>query len=332
MTNKLKIAVVVLIVAAAALWFGLPRRSAAPGIQKTIVRPRIGDLERVISATAIIQPQNRLEMKPPVAGRVDRILVKEGQEVRAGETVAYLSSTERAALLDSAKSKDASTLEYWENIYKPIPLIAPIDGRVIVSTMQPGQSVTQADPVIVLSNRLIVQAQVDETDIGRVRAGQPAVILLDAYPDVRTEGVVDHIYHESTVVNNVTIYKVDILPNEVPSVFRSGMSATVQIVEESRAGVLLIPVDVVRQEKGASIVWVGSGSRDKPVQRRVELGMTDGTDVEVLAGIGADDVLIQETQKYVPSKAAGGTNPFAPQQGRRRPNTSNAGAGSGNQR
>lgn len=298
----------------------------------TEVRPRVGDIRKTISTTGIVQPQNRLEMKPPVAGRIDRILVKEGQKVRAGEIVALMSSTERAALLDAAKAKGEQELTYWQDTYKAIPLIAPIDGTVIVSVMQPGQAITQADPVIVLSDRLIVQAQIDETDIGGVQEGQKAAITLDAYPSVRVRATVSHIYHESTIVNNVTVYKADLLPQEIPAEFRSGMSANAEIIEAVREGVLLVPAEALGREGRETTVLVGLGKNKKPETRVVQTGLSDGTDTEIVSGLSEMDTLLIVSKKYTQVKSGsqgGGGNPFSPQQGRRRPSGGSGGSGGG---
>jgi len=91
-----------------------------------------------------------------------------------------------------------------------------VDGEVIVSKDYSGQTITTADVVIVLSDHLIVQAQVDETDIGKIKLGQEVKLTLDAYPQIKITGKVNHIYYESLIVNNVTIYQVDILPDSVP--------------------------------------------------------------------------------------------------------------------
>ena len=89
-----------------------------------------------------------------------------------------------------------------------------------MATIQPGQTVTTSDAVVVLSDRLIVRAQVDETDIGKIKLNQGAFITLDAYLDTKIGAVVDHIYYESETVNNVTIYKVDLIPENTPEFFR----------------------------------------------------------------------------------------------------------------
>ena len=136
------------------------------------VNPATGGIQTIITATATVQPQNRLEIKPPINGRIDKILVEEGEKVKIGQTLAWMSSTERAALLDAARARGPDEMKYWEDVYKPTPLIAPIDGDVIVSKDEPGQTVTSSDVVVVLSDQLIVQAHVDETDIGKIKVGQ----------------------------------------------------------------------------------------------------------------------------------------------------------------
>jgi macrolide-specific efflux system membrane fusion protein len=274
--------------------------------------PRRGTISLFITSTGTVQPQNRLEIKPPISGRVDRILVREGQRVKTGDILVWMSSDERAALIDAARSQGKELLKYWEEAYKPIPLIAPISGMVIVRSVEPGQSVNSLTPIIVLSDRLIVKAEIDETDIGRVRVGQASVISLDAYPEVEVDGRVSHISYESRIISNVTIYEVDILPNRVPKVFRSGMSANISIVEETREDVLLLPVEAVRRDGGASYVMVRSGDRRKPIRRDIQLGISDEKNVEIASGLDEKDRVVVTARQYPPEENRSGRNPFGP--------------------
>ena len=227
--NKLLWVVVLLLAVVIVLMFVIPKKTTAVDQKYTVTK---GSIKIFVSTTGTVLPQNRLEIKPPLAGRIESILVVEGQHVKKGQTLAYMSSSDRAALLDAARGQGIQKLKQWEDTYKPIPLIAPIDGEVIVRAVEPGQSVTASDPVLVLSDRLIIQAQVDETDIGKIQLGQKAMIVLDAYSDQTIEGLVDHVYYESKTVNNVTMYNVDILPNKVPDFFRSGMSANIDVIRQ----------------------------------------------------------------------------------------------------
>lgn len=283
----------------------------------TVINPSLGNIYSSISTTATVQPQNRLEIKPPINGRIEKILVKEGEKVKAGQIVAWMSSTERAALLDAARAQGEEAMKYWEDVYKPTPLISPIDGEIIVSTDEPGQTVTSSDVVIVLSDRLIVQAQVDETDIGKVNIGQDVDISLDAYPEIKIKGRVDHIYYESKIVNNVTIYQVDIIPDTVPGVFRSGMNATVNIIEKTKDNVLIVPIDAVKRTNDGNCVLVSQGTGGKFVERNVRLGISDEKNVEIISGIDINDKLVIVGKEKNSQAKKQATSPLLPM-GRRR--------------
>ena len=142
------------------------------------------------------------------------------------------------------------------------------------------------------------------------------MISLDAYPEIKVDAKVGHIYYESKVVNNVTIYNVDILPEKVPDVFRSGMSANVNIIQESKENILLIPLEAVKRGKNKeeSFVFVSQGKNKKPEKREVKLGILDENNIEVISGVDENDTLIIKTKKAsVPSKnPQPKTNPFVP--------------------
>ena len=280
--------------------------------QVTEISPVYGSIETLISTTGTVKPQNRLEIKPPIAGRIEKVLVMEGQKVKTGEILALMSSTERAALLDAAYLK-GEEVEYWKEVYKATPLIAAIDGEVIVRSVEPGQTVTTSDAVVVLSDRLIVKAQFDETDIAKVKLGQTAFIGLDAYPKVKAKAKVDHISYESQIVNNVTTYEVDVLPETTPEVFRSGMSANVEIVEKSKENALLLPLEAIQRDQEGNFVFLSKGNGKPPVKQRVSLGISDETNVEVTSGIGPQDKIIIQMEKYrLPKDTPSGGNPFMP--------------------
>jgi macrolide-specific efflux system membrane fusion protein len=311
--KKLKlffIILVILVIAGVAMTL-LKQKETSEEIAKEIT-PILGTVRTFISCTGTVLPKNRLEVKPPVNGRIEEILVQEGDKVETGQILAWMSSTERAALLDAARGKGEKTLQYWQETYKPIPLPAPIDAEVIVAKTQPGQTVTAADAVVVLSDQLIVRAQVDETDIGKITPDMLAVITLDAYPDTKIKAAVEHIYYESKTVNNVTIYEVDLLPEEVPAFFRSGMNASVDFIQEGKVNALLIPQEAVHKEKDADFVYVKQNNGKEPLGVRVKLGISDDKNVEVLSGLNENDTIIVKTKKYALPKSTAGKNPFMP--------------------
>ncbi|MBI4309828.1 MAG: biotin/lipoyl-binding protein, partial [Candidatus Omnitrophica bacterium] len=92
-------------------------KSKHPREDGKIITVNYGSIQNAVSATGNIQPQNRLAVKPPIGGRIEKILVEEGRQVKIGDLLAVMSSTERAALLDAARLQGGSTLKDWEDVY-----------------------------------------------------------------------------------------------------------------------------------------------------------------------------------------------------------------------
>ncbi len=311
--KKWKVLLVIIIVIGIGVFFFIRSRAASSSkVESKEIKATVGPIENFVTTTGTVLPQNRLEMKPPVNGRVEQILVKEGESVKTGQTLAWMSSTERAAVLDAARDKGDTELKYWQDAYKPIPLLAPIDGEVIVAKVQPGQTLTAADAVLVLSDRLIVRAQVDETDIEKVKLQQAAVVSLDAYPDKKVDSTVEHIYYESKTVNNVTVYEVDLLPDKVPDFFRSGMNANIDFLVQKKEDALLVPLEAVHKDKDGSYVLLSQGPGKEPMRQAVTAGISDDKNTEIVSGITANDRIIVTSTKYMLPSAKQGTNPFMP--------------------
>ena len=316
-TNKNKLIILAAIIAAVLLFmfFSGPSEDTVQE-QITEIKPYIGDISVSVSTTGTVAPKNRLEIMPSVAGRVDSILVKEGDYVRVGQVLVLMSSTERAALIDAARLQGSAALKYWQDTYKPIQIVAPIQGTIIVRNAEPGQTVS-SNPILVISDRLIVNAQVDETDIGRVKVGETAITTLDAHPEINISGKVSHIYYESMTVNNVTVYYVEIMPDKVPPEFRSGMNASIEIIQAERKNVLIVPSESVIEEDGQSYVMVKTNDKARPEKRAVKTGMVTSDKIEITEGLEESETLlvfggISETRSEAPK------NPLMPQMQRGR--------------
>lgn len=137
MRNKKKKIIAVILIIAAAIFIQQKIKHPKPDDEITReIKPFFGSIQNIISATGMALPKNRLEIKPPVSGRIEKMLVEEGDKVKAGQILAEMSSTERAALLDAARGEGEDELKYFEDVYKTIPLISPIGGEVIVAKLK----------------------------------------------------------------------------------------------------------------------------------------------------------------------------------------------------
>jgi len=282
--------------------------ACAPSNEKPLETAKVtrGNILAQLPTTGVVIPRNRLGIKPPVAGRVEQALVVEGQHVAKGEVLAWMSSSERAALLDAARAKGPEEVKYWEDVYKPAPIIAPLDGFIIKRNMEPGQFFSISDDVLVMADRLIVQAQVDETDIGRIKVGQKADIVLDAYPDASIPAQVEQIAYESQTINNVTVYMINVLPESVPSFFRSGMSSTVNFTMDERTDVLELPLTAIKKKGGRSYVFIQQNGSIKAMQ--VQTGLENSSKVELVSGLKEGDEVVIPTQKIIQEALPGDTH------------------------
>ncbi len=309
---KNKRAIIFILIFIAVVFVFLYSKKGVNVSEKTLlISPVMDNISITVTTTGVVEPQNRLEIKPSIAGRIEKIMVREGDHVKEGDILVWMSSTERAALIDAARAQGEEALKYWEEAYKKSPIISPLDGEVIVRAVEPGQTVTTQDAILVLSDRLVVSAQFDETDIGRVRKGQKAEINLDAYPEIEITGTVDHVAYESKIVNNVTIYDVDILPDRSPEIMRSGMSVTVDVVEEIKSNVLTIPSAAINYEENRTFVIVKE-KNGKIEERNIKIGVNNDKNAEVISGLSAGDKLLIKDLGYLPKKKSAGTNPFMP--------------------
>ena len=129
---------------------------------------------------------------------------------------------------------------------------APIDGIVISRLVDVGQTVAaslQAPELFVIAadlTKMRVIANIDESDVGRVRPGQKVVFTVDAYPDEEFEGAVSQIRLEPVVQQNVVTYATVVDAPNPDLKLKPGMTATITLEIVRRENVLKIPNAALR--------------------------------------------------------------------------------------
>ena len=253
----------------------------------------------VIKTQAIgaVEPENRVLVTPSVSGRAEEVLFREGDMEKKGRILAWVSSSERTALLDSLKMKDSTPEEkkMVEEAYNLTPVVSPIDGMVIKRAVEPGQSVNAAKEIAVLSDRLIIKTYVDETDIGSVKEGQKAEFYLDSFPKDKYEGNVLSIARESILKEGVTVYEVKILPFKSIPVLRSGMTADVRVITDVKPKALYLPKKAITYKDGNAFVTLKDDKTRKVTDKKVETGATNEKTIEILSGLGENDTVYYST-------------------------------------
>jgi len=101
--------IIIIVIAIAAVAAGMYLHRSKVNRKKGAVRYAAVAVERgpirdTVETTGEVAPLNRVEVKPSVGGRVEKLLVDEGALVKKGQILGYLSSTDRVAILDAARS------------------------------------------------------------------------------------------------------------------------------------------------------------------------------------------------------------------------------------
>lgn len=206
---------------------------------------------------------------------------------------AQASVTSAEAMLNAAKVDLDRTI-----------IRSPIDGVVIARNIDVGQTVAaslQAPELFLIANNLEkmqVNANVAEADVGLLQEGRPATFTVDAYPERVFTGTIRQIRYNATVLEGVVTY-VTVIEVENPDLaLRPGMTANVtfevarveDVIRVPNAGLRFnpVPVDSATASSGrASIrpptVWQLDAKEGlKPVE--LKLGLTDGTFTEMAEG------------------------------------------------
>ncbi|HPA73862.1 MAG TPA: efflux RND transporter periplasmic adaptor subunit, partial [Spirochaetota bacterium] len=91
------------VIAAALVLAGASCSGDSRPVTRTVL-PSTGTIKKYISTTGTVEPRNRLKIIPAIAGRVEKVLVTEGQEVRRGQLLAWLHGALRGDIaLDGAR-------------------------------------------------------------------------------------------------------------------------------------------------------------------------------------------------------------------------------------
>jgi HlyD family secretion protein len=129
---------------------------------------------------------------------------------------------------------------------------SPVDGVVVSRDVNVGQTVAASfqTPTLFLIaqdlTKMQVNANVSESDIGAVRAGQPAAFTVDAYPGEEFHGTVTQVRNAPITVQNVVTYDVVVAVDNPALQLKPGMTATVSITTAERAEVVRIPLRALR--------------------------------------------------------------------------------------
>ena len=171
------------------------------------------------------------------------------------------------------------------------------DPVVPLTSYQPG---TELANVADMSD-LIFKGTVDEIDVGKISVGMPCRIKVGALPDDIVTGRLSRIAPQAQKSEGATLFDVEIeLDPEQTVVLRAGYSANADVVIREKTDILLIPERLVLFEDDQTFVELpGEGPEAEPRKVQVELGLSDGLNVEIVSGLSDGDQVVQRPPREI---------------------------------
>lgn len=199
-------------------------------------------------------------------------------------------------------------------------IVSPIDGKAVALNAHEGEVVvtgTMNNPASVIAviadlSEILVEAEVGETEVTGIRAGERAKIKVDAIPDKEYDGHVVEIGSSATVRqtggSGARYFKVKVGIDKPDEHLRPGMSSQVSIVTSTSGSALSLPIQSVVDRVPPSLAKAKPGEEeDENAPKRkyalvvkegkaklveVKTGVSDTTHVSILSGLKAGDVVV----------------------------------------
>ena len=283
-----------------------------------------GDISAYFTGTATIEAEEETEVVAKVSGVIEKLLTEEGDYVKAGQVLAKLDDEKIAVQLEQVRanlnklennyrrSKDLhekkliSTevfqqaryeYEHQQAVYDLAKLDlnytsirTPISGIVAQRLVKVGNMIlpNQATFKVTGMDPLIAVLHVPERQLSRLQVGQKTLLHVDALGTNDFPGIIDRI---SPIVDPETgTVKVTVEVHDSTRRLRPGMFARLRIIYNVHSGVVMVPKDAIMAEDKESAVFV---VRDSVAYRQfIEVGYTNSSHVEVLAGLQPGDTVV----------------------------------------
>lgn len=137
-----------------------------------------------------------------------------------------------------------------------VTISAPMAGTILEKLVEYGQVIQSATQNVSGGTTLFMMANldnmrvrtlVDETDVGKLAAGLPATVSVEAYPDRPFQGYIEKIEPQAIAQQNVTMFPVIVLLDNSSGLLKPGMNAEVEVLVDERTETLAVPNNAIVQ-------------------------------------------------------------------------------------
>ncbi len=156
--------------------------------------------------------------------------------------------------------KASTNFELAELQLNDVTIRAPLAGTILTRNVEEGSVIQSASGNVSGGTALFTMADlasmrvrtlVDETDMGDLRAGMPATVKVEAYPDQSFRGQIEKIEPQAITQQNVTMFPVIVTLDNSAGLLKSGMNAEVEILIDQAIDIILVPNNTIVQLQDA---------------------------------------------------------------------------------
>lgn len=242
-----------------------------------------GNLDDYLEFGGDVASVNEVMVLPDQAGKITNILVKVGDMVQLGQTIAYVNPL-RAGV-----------------VYNDSPVKAPISGRIVSLPVTVGSTVSQSSSVaeVARTDDLEIRINIAERFISRISNGQRATVTFDAYPSVEFGA---RIFEISPVLDTSTrTMGVKLRLNPPDSRVKVGMYGRVKLITDSVKNVIVLPSSAIVTREGKDYVFIIASQKTADNAATVALqavtkGISVDNKVEITKGLEVGDEVVTKGQ------------------------------------
>ena len=277
--------------------------AARASSQKNVVEAEGPDVEFARRAQERAQALSADRLLAPSALDEARSAYEMAQNRQRAATSQLGVARAKVAEADATVAQAQAAVERAEEELANATIRAPIKGTVLARHVEIGSPVSSilnlgaaATPVITMGDisQVFVRGKVDETDIGRVRLGQPCRITVETFKERVFTGKVTQISPMGVEKDNVTNFEVKVSIENAAHELKAMMTANAEIVLEERPNALIVPEAAITydQSRQPSVDVHDPAARDGRRRVAVKLGISNGTRTEVLNGVTQGERLV----------------------------------------
>lgn len=303
-----------------------PKTAATEVLQYAPVKRQ--NIAATISSSGKLTGKDVVDLKFKSGGKLAYINVKVGDRVEKGAVIAGLDTQQLAIDLqqaqntyqdkealaqkaeDDAKNHDKDetfaqkatrttaqvardnaydSVKEAQRAFQDVVIASPITGLITTSSVIPGQIISSEVIAQVADfSQFVFDTDIDESDIGKIKLGQNATVVLDAYPDKIFSGKIDKITPQTKTTSQgatVVTIRINLGALEIPPV--NGLSGQSAVILESAENVLTIPLEALKDD-GTIALKNGQGY----YFQKIEVGIRSDTEVEVKSGLNPGDSVV----------------------------------------